>query len=141
MLTKIKLFHQIKKFYKIYGDLLDSDFIHKLADITPNNLYDVQFDINEVLEANALCFYKEAYELDAWLNKLNKDIQNFREGKVKHGKSIIFVLILIALATVVGYNIGRHNTITSAELYTITENGYEISFGDEVHSYIFEEVR
>lgn len=79
MLTKIKLFHQIKKFYKIYGNKLNSDFVHKLSDITTDNLFDVLFDINEILKVNSYSFYDEAYELDAWLNKLQAQIINFRE--------------------------------------------------------------
>lgn len=139
MLTKIKLFHQIKKFYKIYGEKLGSDFIHKLSDITTDNLYDVLFDINEILEVNSYSFYDEAYDLDAWLNKLSTQIQNFREGKKhRYNKSIIITSILVALALTIGYTIGRHNTIHSAELHNITSEGYDISFGNEVHNYTFD---
>lgn len=81
MLKKIHLFHQIKKFYKTYGEVVNSNFINKLSDITNDNLFDVLFDINEVLEANALCFYEEAYALDTWLNKLQTQIINFRERR------------------------------------------------------------
>lgn len=142
MLNKIKLYIKIKKFYRTYGSELGPSFIDSLADITNNNLYDVQFDINDVLEAYKDCFYEEAYEINAELNKLNIQIQNFREGntnKFKHSKAIILTSILVALATVGGYTIGKHNTIKSAELHNITDNGYDISFGDEVHNYTFEE--
>ena len=49
MLTKLYLFYQIRKFYKIFGEVLNSHFINKLSDITHDNLYDVLFDINEVI--------------------------------------------------------------------------------------------
>lgn len=49
-------------------------------------------------------------------------------------------VILIAVALMVGYTIGRQQTIHQAELYEITEDGYYLNFGDEVHSYTFEEV-
>ena len=130
MLNKIKLFYQIRKFYKIYGEEVGPRFIDKLSEVTPNNLYDVQFDINDVLAAYKYCFYEEAYEADAWLNKLNRDIQNFREGninKFKHSKAVILASIFVALATVGGYTIGKYNTIHSAELHNITEEGYDIS--------------
>ena len=78
MLTKIKLFYQIRKFYKIYGTELGSNFINTLSDITNNNLHDVLFDINEVLKANSTCFFREAYELDVWLNKLKAQIKAYR---------------------------------------------------------------
>lgn len=47
-------------------------------------------------------------------------------------------VILIAVAIIVGYNIGRQQTIHQAELLTVTESEYYINFGNEVHNYIFE---
>lgn len=47
-------------------------------------------------------------------------------------------IILVALALVGGYAIGGQQTIKQAELYSVTEDGYYIGFGDEVHAYIFE---
>lgn len=145
MLNKIKLFYQIKKFYKIYGEELGSDFIDDLSDITDDNLWSVQFDINEVLDAYKYCFYEKAYEIDGWLRKLDKDIQNFREGNntniLKHSKSIIFTSVVALITTVGGYTIGKNHTIKSAELHNITSEGYDISYGDEVHNYTFEEVK
>lgn len=86
MLKKIKLFHQIKKFYKLFGEELGSDFIHHLADLTTDNLSDVLFDINEMLTANTYCWNAEAYTLDAWLNKLRIQVENFRKSKTKQYK-------------------------------------------------------
>ena len=74
MLKKIQLFPKIRKFYKIFGSEIGSNFIIKLSDITKDNLSDVLFDINEILKANSTCFCEEAYELDIWLNKLNAKI-------------------------------------------------------------------
>ena len=50
----------------------------------------------------------------------------------------LVTILLVTLSIAVGYTIGRHNTIISAELYNITEDGYDISFDDEVHSYSFD---
>lgn len=136
MLKKIHLFHQIRKFYKIYGSELGSNFITKLSDITTDNLFDVLFDINEVLETNSQCFYEEAYELDAWLNKLKAQINNYREAK---HHTIIITVVLIALALIGGYTIGRQHTIRQAELLKSTDSEYYINFGDEVHAYTFKD--
>lgn len=72
MLNKIILYFQIKKFYKTFADVVGSNFITKLSDMTVDNVMSVTFDIHEVLEANAYCFNEEAYELDAWLKKLER---------------------------------------------------------------------
>ena len=53
----------------------------------------------------------------------------------------IAIILAIATALVLGLHIGRAYTIRQAELLETTNNGYFISFGDEVHEYTFEEVR
>lgn len=130
---------QIQKFYKIFGEVLDRQpFTVKFSDIKSDDfLFDVLFDINEVLEANSQCFYEEAYEMDAWLNKLQSQIISRRE-KPQHNYKTAIAIILIAVSMVCGYTIGRQHTIRQAELYDITEDGYYINFGNEVHSYTME---
>lgn len=49
-------------------------------------------------------------------------------------------ITLIALALMCAYTIGRQQTIRQAELCEITNEGYYLNFGDEVHRYTFEEV-
>ena len=71
MLKKIHLFHQIKKFYKIFGEYIGSNFINKLSDITTDNLNDVLFDLNEVLET----YDGDTDPMTAWLNKLYTNIE------------------------------------------------------------------
>ena len=137
MLTKIKLFYQIRKFYKIYGD---DNFIKSISDMTADNLHDVLFDINELQTVNSYHFGEEAYRLDAWLCKLQRQINDFCE-KPKHSKKFLVVILLVSVSIFGGYTIGRQQAIRSAELYDITEEGYDISFGDEVHNYTFEEVQ
>lgn len=78
MLTKIRLFHRIRKFYKTFGY---TNFTAKLSDMTKDNLTDVLFDINEVLE----------WEDDEWLVDLYNDIQTYIEAK----PSIILNILLI----------------------------------------------
>lgn len=48
-------------------------------------------------------------------------------------------VILIAVALIVGYTIGRQQTIHQAELLNITDSEYYLNFGNEVHIYTFEE--
>jgi hypothetical protein len=48
----------------------------------------------------------------------------------------LFVALVLVFA--LGYMLGRNNAIHEAELRTVTEHGYEISFGDETHAYTFE---
>ena len=48
-------------------------------------------------------------------------------------------VILVAVALIVGYTIGRQQTIQQAELLNVVENEYYLSFGNEVHIYTFDE--
>ena len=99
MLTKINLFFQIRKFYKTFGTEVGANFITKLSDITSDNLYDVLFDINEVLETNATCFCEDAYETDIWLKNLEAKINNFRNPKPKSIlKKVLLAIVCVYLA-------------------------------------------
>ena len=65
-------------------------------------------------------------------------------NKQSNNKSLlkaIIIILAIAIALAFGISIGRSYTIRQAELLETTNNGYFISFGDEVHEYTFEEVR
>lgn len=139
MFKKIRLFHQIRKFYKAFFSE-DEAFIHKLSDMTTNNVYDVIFDINEVLDANSYGFYEEGNEVDDWLTELREKIYNFCEPKTKHPIAItVTVAVAIILTLLGGYTIGRCHTIRQAELLESTESEYYIGYGDEVHVYTFED--
>lgn len=120
MLTKINLYFQIRKFYKMFGTELGSNFITKLSDITNDNLYDVLFDINEVLDANADCFYEEAYEMDAWLNKLQSKITDFRDGKDPIKKAIKTTLMVLVVAFI-GWGV-----LSTAEILTKNLSDYNL---------------
>ena len=136
-MSKIKLYFSIKKFYNTFAEEVGSNFITKLSDMTDDNVMSVIFDINEVLEANANCFCEEVYEMDAWLNKLQSQIVGYCE-KPQHNYKTAIAITLVAVSMVCGYTIGRQHTIRQAELYDITEDGYYINFGNEVHSYTME---
>jgi hypothetical protein len=71
MLNKLILFIQIKQFYKVFGEIVGSNFITELSDITHDNLYDVMFDINEVLDTYG-------YD-DVWLTKLFNRVAKFSD--------------------------------------------------------------
>lgn len=65
-------------------------------------------------------------------------------NKQSNNKSLLkatIIILAIAIALAFGISIGRSYTIRQAELLETTNNGYFISFGDEVHEYTFEEVR
>jgi len=100
MLTKINLFFQIHKFYKLFGTEVGANFITKLSDVTSDNLYDVLFDINEVLNANSLYFNEDVYEMDAWLMKLKAQINDFRKSTGKSNIKKVVLRVLIAVACV-----------------------------------------
>ena len=55
-------------------------------------------------------------------------------------KALIKATAIMLVALVVGFYIGRGYTIRQAELLEVSDEGYFINFGDEVHEYIFEEV-
>lgn len=105
MLTKIHLFVQIRKFYKLFGAEVGSSFINKLSDVTTDNVYDVLFDINEI---------REVCE-DPWLDQLQNQIMHFcsRLPKIqKHDYTAVF--ILLAVATFVGgfmFSIGSQKQV------------------------------
>ena len=74
MLTKIKLFYQIRKFYNIFGDEVGNNFITKLSDVTQDNVYDVLFDINEVFDAYD---NDNTDKMTVWINKFRTQIIKF----------------------------------------------------------------
>jgi len=51
---------------------------------------------------------------------------------------ILYYLIFALLLFAGGMSVGRAITIHQVELLDITENGYNIKFGAEVHEYTFE---
>ena len=51
-------------------------------------------------------------------------------------KKIVAALIVIAVFAV-GFTAGNQTTIKNAELYEVTDDGYSISYGEEIHSYTY----
>lgn len=51
-------------------------------------------------------------------------------------KKIILAITIIAVFAV-GFAAGKQTTIKNAELYEITDDGYSISFGEQIHSYTY----
>ena len=80
-MLKIKLAHQINRFYKQFAEALDTTACHTKARYLKHEgfLLDVQFDVQEVIKANEYCFCEEAYAIGSWLNKLNDNITAFRK--------------------------------------------------------------
>lgn len=93
MLTKIRLFYQIRKFYKIFGSVVGGNFINKLSDMTAENVHDVLFDINEVSDD-----YND--EMTAWLCKLQHQILDYCD-KPQRGYAVA-ILILLSVTALVG---------------------------------------
>jgi hypothetical protein len=98
-------------------------------------LLSVQYDIAQVLEAYEDCFDEGTYALESCLHKLDAHITTFRE-KPKHKHHYIATALIIT-ALFIGFMLGRYNTIHNAEVHNITDNGYEITFGNETHNYTF----
>lgn len=146
MLNKLWLCHNINRFYHIFGEAIGVIPTHtKLRDLNDTDfLLGVQFDIMEALEGYEDCFCEDAYETYAWLNKMHDQITTLREAPKHNHKPLLkatAIALVIVAALVIGYCIGRSHTIRQAELLETTNDGYFISFGDEVHEYTFEEVR
>lgn len=66
-MNKILLYFKIRKFYNIFGEVVGENFITKLSDMTADNVWDVLFDINEVLD-------EETDDMNIWLKKLYAQI-------------------------------------------------------------------
>ena len=130
-MNKKMLYIKIRKFYRIFGEVVGESFITSMSDMTRYNVHDVLFDINEVLEG------AETDSMYQWLKQLHKDIVDFCE-KDRINVAKMLIALIIALAFIVGLSIGRANTIRSAELLETTDTEYHISFGGEVHTYTFE---
>ena len=81
MLTKIKLFNKINRFYSIFHTEVGDNFIHSLFDMTNDNLYDVLFDINEAIKAQEWGFYQDTNKHTAWLKSLYHDIEEYRKTR------------------------------------------------------------
>lgn len=88
MLNKLVLFLKIRKFYKTFGEVLGSNFITKLSDITDDNLYDVMFDINEVRSGYELEYDED--EMTTYLNELYAQVVKFRDKSPLTLNSILF---------------------------------------------------
>ena len=143
MLNKLWLCHNINRFYHIFGEAIGVIPTHtKLRDLNnPDFLLGVQFDIMEALEAYKYGFSEEEYETHAWLNKIHDRITTLHETHKHNLLKATAIALAIVSTLAIGYFIGRSNTIRQAELLETTNDGYFISFGDEVHEYTFEEVR
>lgn len=93
MLTKIRLFYQIRKFYQIFGSVVGGNFINKLSDMTAENVHDVLFDINEVADD-----YDN--DMTAWLCKLQHQILDYCDKP--QGGYAVAIAILFSVAALVG---------------------------------------
>lgn len=115
MLTKIKLYYRIRHFYSIFGKYLGSNFINNLSDITTDNLYDVLFDLNEILEGYEGC----TDPMTTWLNNLYTMILNYCDRKLDIKKIIITILkvllvaycgwIVLSVADILSKNLSDYN--------------------------------
>lgn len=132
------LTHQINKFYNTFSEVLGYKLTIKVNTLKDKDfLSQVLYDISEALEGYD---YDETDEMFVWLTKLFRKVATLRE-KPQRNYTVAITSVLVVLALVGGYTIGRHNTIRQAELLDITEGEYHINFGNEVHTYTFEEVR
>lgn len=87
-MLKLVLFYKIRKLYNIFGEVLNSNFINKLSDITYDNLGDVLFDINEVRGGYELEYDED--EMTTYLNDLYTQIEKFRDKSPLALNSVLF---------------------------------------------------
>jgi hypothetical protein len=132
------LVHQINKFYNIFSEVLGYKLTVNTRTLKDKDiLSQILYDISEALEGYD---YDETDEMFVWLTKLFRKVATLRE-KPQRNYTVAITSALVTIALIGGYTIGRHHTIRQAELYDITESGYDINFGNEIHTYTFEEVR
>ena len=76
MFKKIVLAHRINKFYKIFGEALNS-YCHTTAkDLKDTDfILGVKLDILEALEAQRYTFNEKVYPIDKWLNNLYNTLE------------------------------------------------------------------
>lgn len=98
MLTKIRLFFKIRKFYQIFGEVVGDNFITKLSDMTAENVHDVLFDLNEVHSVQGMGCDVDAME--AWLTKLQQQILDYCDKP--QGGYAVAILILLSVTALVG---------------------------------------
>lgn len=140
MLNKIWLYHNINKFYRIFGETIG---VHtKLRDLNDTDfLLGVEHDVKTAIEGYMYSFNDESYEISEWLLRLYDMIVFTNRHSHKPILKATAIILAIATALIVGLHIGRLYTICQAELLETTNDTYFIGFGDEVHEYTFEEVR
>ena len=104
MLTKIRLFYQIRKFYQIFGSVIGANFITKLSDMTTDNVHDVLFDIYEVIDD-----YDD--DMTEWLNKLQSQIIGYcDEPQQSYAVAILILLSVTALVGGIIFSIESHKS-------------------------------
>lgn len=145
MLKKLWLCHNVNKFYKIFGEVIEvCPCRAHIRDFNNTDfLLGVQFDIAKALETYKHSFSEQELSVRVWLNKLRGQIATLREVPKHNYKSLLKVTaitLVIVAALVLGLNIGRSYTIRQAELIETNNDTYYIRFGDEAHEYTFEEV-
>lgn len=96
-----KLFNNIKRFYEIFGEELGANPCPRLSKMTTDNLYDVQFDLNEALEAYDGLGIDE---METWLKQLNAQITTYRE-RAKGTRVLVAIMLFVVLAVAVACNI------------------------------------
>jgi hypothetical protein len=76
LLMKTILYFKIHKFYKSFHFVVGDNHITNIFKMTANNVYDVLFDINEVLDGY-YAFDTEEDEWTMWLKTLKHQISKF----------------------------------------------------------------
>ena len=76
-MLKIKLVHEVNRFYKIFGEAFDMPNTRlKLRDLKNEwAIIETPYYVQQALEANADCFDEDAYEMDRWLNALDRELE------------------------------------------------------------------
>lgn len=135
-----KLFKQIKTFYKKY------DTQHFFDDEKVTFTKDDMYDLNALMSAyESVWFTLEDYDdhkVCKFLTNLYSELGDYIDylpyaQKPKHNTIIKTATLILIMGVIfmLGTYIGKQHTIKSAQLHSITEDGYELQFGNDIHFY------
>lgn len=138
-----KLFKQIKTFYKKYDT--QHLFENNKVTFTKKDMYNlnslmsayesVWFTLQDYEDHKTCKFLTNLYgELSDYIDYLPY-IQNPKHHTMKNLFKTTALILIMGAIFMLGIHIGRQYTIHNAQLYNITENGYELQFGNDIHYY------
>jgi len=131
-----KLYKNIKKFYQYY-DLSKSKVTFTKADMYDHDAlmtaYEAMWRTLDYYDHPTTCkFLTNLYdELGDYLHHIPAQPKYTYKPFIKTASVILAAITIFTI----GMHIGRQHTIRNVQLHSITENGYELQFGNDIHYY------